>query len=89
MLLPPVCYPVVCERALSAATYARKKNGEGLEMKMDEVVEGNEAGIVDGKVPFATWDPDCESRLGEYEGSISPMRVMLNPGDMLYLPTQW
>jgi jumonji domain-containing protein 7 len=57
----------------------RQEDGS-LKMVMDENGE---------VVPFATWDPDESDTVGPYEGIIKPMRVTLDPGDMLYLPTMW
>ena len=100
VLLPPIAYPVVGETALDSYTYVRTGGGgsEGLEMRMDaEVGDDGESGGV-GKVPFATWDPDTSSGVegegiegGKYEDLVKQMivRVTLDPGDMLYLPTQW
>jgi jumonji domain-containing protein 7 len=52
------------------------------------VLEGE--GEEDEMVPFAVWDPD---RPGEnatrYSALVQPMRVTLDPGDMLYLPCMW
>lgn len=41
-------------------------------------------------VPFATWDPDRpDENATQYSGLAQPMRVTLEPGDMLYLPAMW
>ncbi|KAH9904784.1 phospholipase A2 [Xylariomycetidae sp. FL2044] len=48
-----------------------------------------------GRVPFPTWDPDSDSDLGPeaakaaYSDLANPLRVTLDPGDMLYLPAMW
>ncbi len=79
VLLPSLCSPCVSERSLRPATYARRGDGR-LELRLE-----------DGDlVPFATWDPDepaANSSL--YSHLASPLRVTLNPGDMLYLPAMW
>lgn len=41
-------------------------------------------------VPFATWDPDDpETNTTPFSHLAKPLRVTLNPGDMLYLPAMW
>jgi jumonji domain-containing protein 7 len=41
-------------------------------------------------VPFATWDPDVpEANATPYSQLADPMEVILEPGDMLYLPAMW
>jgi len=41
-------------------------------------------------VPFATWDPDePEENETPYSRYSQPLRVTLEEGDMLYLPTLW
>ena len=97
--MPPLAYPVVGETALDSYTYARTGDGGGLEMRMDAESGGESGGSEGaGKVPFATWDPDVSSGMEgeevegrEYEDLVKQMivRVTLDPGDMLYLPTQW
>ncbi|KAI1125372.1 phospholipase A2 [Nemania abortiva] len=90
VLLPPLFQPCVNEQDLEPATYIRseidgQQKEERLVLRMDEMVEGNEA-----KVPFATWDPDAaEVRATPYSHLAKPVRVSLEPGDMLYLPAMW
>ena len=44
----------------------------------------------DDPVPFATWDPDRpRDNTTPYSHLADPMRVTLEPGDMLYLPCMW
>ncbi|KAL2160648.1 hypothetical protein VTH06DRAFT_1336 [Thermothelomyces fergusii] len=88
VLLPPVCQPAVGERDLRSAVYVRdqdREEGEEEKSGLKLVLEGEDA-----VVPFPTWDPD---RPGEnatpYSALVQPMRVTLNPGDMLYLPCMW
>lgn len=101
VLLPPVCQPAVGERALRSAVYVRgdtdgKEEGkDGQERKEKSGREGrSELKLVlegeDEVVPFATWDPDRpEENVTPYSALVQPMRVTLNPGDMLYLPCMW
>lgn len=90
VLLPALCAPVVREAMLRPARYARC--GDGLVLEREEG-EG---------VPFPTWDPDGVSVGGkegtevkegaegnEFEDVVRPLRVTLEPGDMLYLPAMW
>jgi jumonji domain-containing protein 7 len=85
VLLPPLCHPCVNEKSLRPAKYARADAGVagGGGALTLELEDGDE-------VPFATWDPD---RLYEnataYSRLARPMRVTLDPGDMLYLPAMW
>jgi jumonji domain-containing protein 7 len=56
--------------------------GSGL---LELVVEEGEE-----EVPFAVWDPDTPGENStRYSALAQPMRVTLNPGDMLYLPCMW
>lgn len=42
------------------------------------------------EVPCATWDPDDPMRhCSRFSHLSKPLRVDLNPGDMLYLPALW
>jgi len=96
VLLPPVAVACVEETELRPATYARDSS-IGLKIVMDKQEDGEEA----EKVPVAMWDPDSvedgneggkegegEVR-GKYKGLVTPMRVKLEQGDMLYLPALW
>ena len=90
VLLPPVEAACVNERALLAATYARRDNdcaGDTLS-KEELVIKVDGAG--DEYVPFATWDPDApEEHATPFSGCSRPLRVTLDEGDMLYLPALW
>jgi jumonji domain-containing protein 7 len=78
VLLPPLSQPCVNERELSPASYVRK--GDELVLQMED---GN-------NVPFATWDPDVPERNKTiYSHLAIPVKLTLNPGDMLYLPAMW
>lgn len=89
VLLPPICQPAVGEKELRSAVYVRdpdgaeqKEEGGGLRLVLEE---GE-----DTVVPFPTWDPDRpEENATPYSALVQPMRVTLNPGDMLYLPCMW
>jgi len=95
VLLPPLCQPCVNEQELVPATYIRDKSlaarsetdagdgggGGNLRLEVEHKAD---------KVPFATWDPDSpDVRETKYSGLAMPMRVTLEPGDMLYLPAMW
>jgi jumonji domain-containing protein 7 len=92
VLMPPLFQPCVNEQDLEPATYVRGQpegqKSDDLELRMDEVADGDRDGAP--KVPFATWDPDePEVRATPYSHLADPMRVSLEPGDMLYLPAMW
>ncbi|KXH28122.1 phospholipase A2 [Colletotrichum simmondsii] len=104
VLLPPCCHPCVNETALAPATYSRRRGKDGelvLNMDRAEGSEGSEAerGEEEGDeeetatsntVPFATWDPDQpQVNATPYSHLAEPVRVTLEPGDMLYLPAMW
>ncbi|KAJ2896065.1 uncharacterized protein MKZ38_005893 [Zalerion maritima] len=101
VLMPGLCQPCVGERGLRPATYARsggnrrRGKGEGnqgereRELVMEYDGDGHEDGE-GGRVPFATWDPDRpEESATRYSELARPMRVTLEPGDMMYLPAMW
>ncbi|SLM38298.1 JmjC domain [Lasallia pustulata] len=90
VLLPPVEMACINEKLLTAATYAQKPsttavlgaiNREDLQIVPD---------IPEEMVPCATWDPDDAMRqCSRFSHLSKPLRVDLNPGDMLYLPALW
>lgn len=83
VLFPPLCQPCVNEQLLQPYTYRRSEDGARLDLTPDDVPE-------EEAVPFATWDPDRpEENTTAYSSLAQPMRVTLNPGDMLYLPAMW
>lgn len=90
VLLPPLCQPCVNEQPLQQYNY--KRAGESLTMEKEELdpearPEGDDG---ENTVPFAVWDPDAPStNTTTYSSLAEPMRVTLNPGDMLYLPAMW
>ncbi|KAI0376655.1 putative pla2g4b [Hypomontagnella monticulosa] len=78
VLLPALCQPCVNEQELQPASYSRKEDGLHLQKE-----DGD-------KVPFAIWDPDSPTlRATKYSHLARPLRVTLEPGDMLYLPAMW
>jgi peptidyl-lysine (3S)-dioxygenase / protease len=97
VLLPPLFQPCVNEQDLQPATYVRgwdggqqskegEGEGEGLILRMDGAIDGETV----PEVPFATWDPDQpKERATAYSHLADPVRVTLEPGDMLYLPAMW
>lgn len=79
VLLPSLCHPCVNEQPLRPATY--KRGVDGLQLVMDSDDEA---------VPFAIWDPEKpEQNATHFSHLAKPLRVTLNPGDMLYLPAMW
>ncbi|KAK5137256.1 hypothetical protein LTR08_000226 [Meristemomyces frigidus] len=81
-LLPPVEMPCVNEQLLPKGRYAPSVKDSGkLEVELDHEAE---------RVPVALWDPDSPSKLTTpYSHMAKPLRVTLNEGDMLYLPSLW
>lgn len=89
-LMPPVEAACVNEKAIPAAKYAPRKGDFGdlqeeylhdLEMQMDEPAR---------TVNWALWDPDePDVRPTEFSTLSKPVKVTLEPGDMLYLPAMW
>lgn len=67
------------EALLTPATYVRDQ--ASLSIRVDE---GSDL------VPFVTWDPDDpQTNATSLSQCAQPMRVTLDPGDMLYLPAMW
>ncbi|ROT43149.1 phospholipase A2 [Sodiomyces alkalinus F11] len=85
VLLPPWCHPCVNERPLRAATYRRQCADQASSSTL--ILEPDEG---EDDVPFATWDPDNpDVNSTPYSHLAVPIRVDLEPGDMLYLPAMW
>ncbi|KAM0335715.1 hypothetical protein ACHAQA_000765 [Verticillium albo-atrum] len=83
-LLPPHCHPCVNEQPLRSATYRRSGPGADEPALVLEPDDGAD------DVPFATWDPDRpEVNATPYSHLARPVIVVLEPGDMLYLPAMW
>ncbi|KAL1842699.1 hypothetical protein VTJ49DRAFT_4478 [Mycothermus thermophilus] len=97
VLLPPACAAAVNEVELRPGRYRRRGrerggNGDGMEKRNEEELKLElELELEDGpSVPFAIWDPDKpDVNATKYSHLARPMRVTLNPGDMLYLPCMW
>lgn len=67
------------EKLIPPATYRREENA--LTVHIDSDAE---------PVPFVTWDPDKPAVNATALSKLAkPMRVTLEPGDMLYLPAMW
>jgi len=82
--LGPVCFGDSADTSFSKQRHDETgphSEGNTLTIKPDEDAE---------PVPFATWDPDKAGENGTPFSYLSkPMRVDLEPGDMLYLPALW
>ena len=95
VLLPPLCQPCVNEQLLQPFTYEREdvESGGRHKTRLSLVQDEEELDEPDGAgdyVPFALWDPDRpDENKTAYSHLARPMRVTLNPGDMLYLPAMW
>ncbi|KAK0640170.1 JmjC domain-containing protein E [Lasiodiplodia hormozganensis] len=101
-LLPPVEAACVNERAVLAGRYVPRARRSGAERE-GEGGEGHEeeeeADLHDLRVEmaepkrmvnWALWDPDVPAvRATAFSGLSRPVRVTLEPGDMLYLPAMW
>lgn len=79
VLLSPLHHHCMNEKLLAPATYAR--DSQGLSLRLDDDPT---------PVPFATWDPDHPGENPTRQSRLAqPIRVTLEPGDMLYLPALW
>ncbi|KAK6216239.1 hypothetical protein LQW54_003813 [Pestalotiopsis sp. IQ-011] len=80
VLLPALCQPCINEQELRPAAYVRGGDKNKLRLELE-----------DGPaVPFAVWDPDrAHANATKYSHLAEPVRVTLDPGDMLYLPAMW
>ncbi|KKY27818.1 putative phospholipase a2 [Diplodia seriata] len=103
-LLPPVEAACVNERPVPAARYVpqkkkRRRDGEKEGEGEGEVQLLEEADLRDLSVEmahpprtvnWALWDPDLpDVRATAFSTLSRPLRVSLEPGDMLYLPAMW
>ncbi|KAH0493724.1 hypothetical protein TgHK011_000377 [Trichoderma gracile] len=80
VLLPPLLHACVNEDLVLPATYVRQDGGSfTLAVDPDSPL-----------VPLATWDTDEPERNATPLSALArPLRVTLEPGDMLYLPAMW
>lgn len=79
-LIPPLCHPCTNEQLVPPATYRREADGE-LVLDLDQGAE---------PVPLATWDPDEPGvNATRFSHLAQPLKVTLEPGDVLYLPAMW
>jgi peptidyl-lysine (3S)-dioxygenase / protease len=93
VLLPPIEMPCVNERLLQRGRYvSRSKDRGGKDPSVDH---GHDTLIIqlDHKaepIPVATWDPDYPNdNTTPFSHLAQPLRVTLQEGDMLYLPSMW
>ncbi|MCJ1427013.1 hypothetical protein MMC29_004916 [Sticta canariensis] len=85
VLLSPLETACVNERMLPCATYALNASSRVYRRK-----QGWQLSIEQETVPFATWNPDNPiEQQTRFTHLSRPLRVDLNPGDLLYLPTLW
>lgn len=93
VLLPPVAAPCVSERELPAYTYTRSRSLSADSEARQPLRKADLRATPDdppSSVPVATWDPDSHHvRATPFSPYVRPIRVTLNPGDMLYLPAMW
>ncbi|KAL6721579.1 hypothetical protein ACLMJK_000683 [Lecanora helva] len=76
VLLPPLATAMINEQFLPCATY-----DAAMSLVPDEPRT---------EVPCALWDPDLpHENATPFSHLMRPLRVKLNPGDMLYLPALW
>lgn len=76
VLLPPIAAVGVNEQWISGATYQAD-----MSLALDPDM---------GTIPCALWDPDLpEKNVTSFSDFCRPIRVTLEPGDMLYLPCCW
>ncbi|QSZ37180.1 hypothetical protein DSL72_009274 [Monilinia vaccinii-corymbosi] len=81
-LLPPLFHPCINEVPLPSTSYVRSPSDPStLTIQPD---------TPPASLPIATWDPDLPTvNPTPYSHLAQPMRVTLEPGDMLYLPALW
>ncbi|KAM3564904.1 hypothetical protein MY1884_000504 [Beauveria asiatica] len=80
VLLSPLHHHCMNEKPLPPATYARAPHRQ-LSLSLDQDAD---------PVPVVTWDPDHPDRnCTSLSPLAQPVRVTLEPGDMLYLPAMW
>lgn len=88
VLLPPVESACINERMHPSATYQPLDTEEEASLsaiRLHPVLDERASSI-----PFAIWDPDIpEKNMTPFSYLSKPMKVTLNPGDILYLPALW
>ena len=94
VLLPSVETPCVNETVLPSATYVASSTSpilcKAVTPKDKEFTLKPKLDDPPSSVPFATWDPDIPKvRTTEFSSLSRPLRVTLEPGDLLYLPALW
>uniref|UniRef100_A0A6B2LBV2 JmjC domain-containing protein n=1 Tax=Arcella intermedia TaxID=1963864 RepID=A0A6B2LBV2_9EUKA len=77
-LLPPTDYPYLYETDFRNAHYERNDEGEDWSIVLDQ-----------GTVPWIPVDPDNAAHYQKFPNfnNISPLRVSVQPGEILYLPS--
>ncbi|KAH7380319.1 cupin-like domain-containing protein [Phaeosphaeria sp. MPI-PUGE-AT-0046c] len=97
ILLPPVESPCVNERAVLSATFAPSvssvdsTSASGTDTSslstLPLCIQIDEP---ESYVPLPTWDPETPTKNStEYTLYARPLRVRVDPGDVLYLPALW
>ncbi|KAI5251918.1 Clavaminate synthase-like protein [Aureobasidium subglaciale] len=88
VIMPPVAAAAVNEQNIPGTTYISTNEDEKAELKIDDLEHVlDEPELI---VPVPTWDPDFpDIRPTTYSKLVTPMRVTLNEGDMMYLPAMW
>jgi jumonji domain-containing protein 7 len=93
VLLPPVEAPCVNERSVLSATYQCKEDEDYPLLGFQEIDRSNlfiQVDMPEAYVPLPTWDPDNPTEnTSPYSKYARPIRVTVNPGDILYLPALW
>ncbi|KAK8181071.1 cupin-like domain-containing protein [Phyllosticta citribraziliensis] len=94
-LLPPVESACVNEQELPAARYGPRgvaSRSDAEDVILDEQLRNLDVNMAEGdaKVPCPIWDPDAPTkRTSPFSDLAKPLKVTLEPGDMLYLPAMW
>ncbi|KAE9977960.1 hypothetical protein EG328_001753 [Venturia inaequalis] len=95
VLLPPIEAPVVGEKWVRSGTYV-PTSSSSLSSQFAPLDLNSEFNLIpipdvpSHTLPFATYDPDSPLDTATPFSLLSkPLRVTLDPGDMLYLPALW
>lgn len=87
-ILPPLAAPCLNEHYLACATYQVINSNSDNNVTNELLVPQRDT--PEQKIPFPTWDPEFPFRRpSEFSRFARPMNVLLNEGDMLYLPALW